>query len=490
MKFEDRTAIIEKLNLWEKKYPVDTWMIEGVHIWPILKKDIFFNSYRKFNVSQVKVKRSENFLFKSILNKIFRKPKAWLVLKRFKIKEVKFLFSGASSHRVDWEKTQFNRYFDPIIDYLENKGEGSYLLEYNNVDLKDAYKFTRVFNLIEVLPVFAKRLNLEEDWRNLKISREFNGLFEEMTKETGLTEEVLKNKLLRNVQAVLSWANLYEYFLIKTKAKYIFGLCYYNKEMLGMNLAAKRLDIVSIDMQHGGQGELHFAYHYKNTPNEGYNILPEKFWVWDDASFKSIAKWAENKSHFPVLGGNPWIEFLRDDVKAQKIYKDSSKPMVLFTLQPLKPIIDDYFLEVISLTCQKYNWWLRLHPRMTKEEVTGLYQKLVEFKIKEFVNIEDASCEPLPIVLKECRLHVSKYSGSIAEAALMERPSLIIDEIGVKSFEDLIESKAAVTCLTKNPQEVIALIENILNNPEIKIENQEQVVSSYKTIIDEFIKKS
>lgn len=311
-----------------------------------------------------------------------------------------------------------------------------------------------------------------------------------MIEETALTEEVLKNTLIKNVQGVLSWAALFEYFLKKSKAKYIFGLCYYNKEMLGMNLAAKRLDVVSIDMQHGSQGDLHFAYHFNNIPIEGYNILPEKFWVWDNASFKNIAKWTENKNNFPVLGGNPWIEFLRDDFEAPNIYYDINKPMILFTLQPLKPIIDDYFLDVISLTCKKYNWWLRLHPRMTKEEVTGLNLKLDEFKTKGIVNIEDASREPLPLLLKECHLHVSKYSGSVAEAALMQIPSLIIDEIGVKSFEDLIESKEAVACLTKNPKEIIELIEFILNNPEIPNKNQAQVPAGYKMIMDEFIKKT
>lgn len=488
MKLGERAALIAKLNLWERKYPVETWMIEGVHIWPILKKEIFFYSYRKVNESPLKVKIRKTSPLKRIFNKISKKPKAWLLLKRFKINEVKFLFSGAPSHRVSWENSQFNRYFDPIMDYLASKGENSYLLEYNKVELKDVYKSTQVFNLIEVLPIFARRINFDKSWGNLKLSKSFTDFLKEMLEEISLTEEVLKNTFLRNVQGVLSWAALYEYFLKITKAEYIFGLCYYSGAIFGMNLAAKKLGVVSIDMQHGGQGDLHFAYQFGKIPLGGYNILPGKFWVWDNLSFEQILKWTENKNHFPILGGNPWIEFLRDDFEGQ-IYLEN-KPMILFTLQPLNPIIEDYFLEVISLTCQKYNWWLRLHPRMTKEEVTFLNLKLVEFKIKGFVNIEDASKEPLPLLLKECHLHVSKYSGSIAEAALMQIPSLIIDEIGIKSFEDLIDSKAAVACLTKNPVEIIEIIEIILNSPEMKIEKQDLVSAGYKTIVDEFIKKT
>jgi hypothetical protein len=489
MKFEERAAIIEKLNLWEKKYPVDTWMIEGVHIWPILKKDIFFNLYRKFNLAPVKNKSLKKSILKRIFNKISRKPKAWLYLKNIKIEKVNFLFSGAPTFRVNWEDKQFNRYFDPIMDYMESKGEKPYLLEYSKVELKDVYKSSRVIDLTKVKPIFFTSLNFDKAWSHLMVSPGFTGFFKEMVEETVLTEKELKNGLLKNVQVILGWANLYEYFLKQMKVKYIFGLCYYNQPMTGMNLAAKKLGVISIDIQHGAQGDLHCAYYYNKIPKGGYNTLPAQFWLWDLNSFKNISKWTVNKYHFPILGGNPWIEFLKDDSMNEIIYGET-KPMILFTLQPLNPIIDDYFLEVISLTCQKYNWWLRLHPRMTKEEVTGLNIKLDEFKIKRFVNIEEASREPLPLLLKECSLHVSKYSGSIAEAALMQKPTLIIDEIGVKSFEDLIKSRLAVACLTKNPAEIIELVENILNNLESHIMIQGQGMATYKTIIDEFIKKS
>lgn len=490
MKFEERKAIIEKLNLWEQKYPVDKWMIEGIHLWPIIKKEFFFSLYKKGNSKDLQNKNHQSSILIKILNKLFRKPKAWLILKQFKINEAKILFSGAPSHRVDWNGKRFNRYFDPLLDYLENMGEGSYLLEYSNVILENVYKSSRVINLKKTLPFFVKKLNFKKAWGNLKCSPEFNCLLKELIEETNLTESALKKTILKSVQNISNWANLYEYFLLKSKAKYILGLCYYNNEMFGMNLAAKKLNVVSIDMQHGGQGDYHFAYHFNKIPTKGYNILPEKFWVWDNLSFDQIIKWNKDENHLPIIGGNPWIEFLTDDLKVQKKFNDSFRPMILFTLQPLKPIIDDYFLEVISLTCKKYSWWLRLHPRMAKEEVTGLNLKLVEFKLKGFVNIEDASNEPLPLLLKECRLHVSKYSGSIAEAALMQIPSLVIDEIGVKSFEDLIESKIAVACLSKNPAEINDLIEIILNKPEIQPENLTNVATGYKTIIDEFIKNN
>ncbi|MBE7639222.1 hypothetical protein GUB10_02655 [Salegentibacter sp. BLCTC] len=491
MKFKDRLAVIEKLNIWEKEYPVDIWKIQGVHIWPILKMIIFFKVHNRSKAPNVKgLKSSGNLLIIKVIKNVFKKIKAWFILKSFNIKKVDFLFSGAPSHRVRWENNQFNRYFDPIADYLECKGEAAYFLEYKNVDLKSVYKPSRCFDITSVLPAFSKKIKFDNAiWNDRNVFPEFTSFLEEVVNETDLAEQELKKLLVGNIQGVLSWAALYEYFLRKTKAKYIFGLCYYSTAIFGMNLAARRLGVTPIDMQHGSQGPLHFAYYFNKTPENDYNILPKKFWVWDNLSFNNISNWTINNNHSAVLGGNPWIQFLEEKLKDEKLYQEC-KPMILFTLQPLNPAIDDYFLEVISLTCQKYNWWLRLHPRMTKEEFAVLDSKLIDFNIREQVNVEEASSEPLPLLLKECSLHVSKYSGSISEAALMNRPSLIIDEIGLKSFKDLVKEKLAFSGLSKDKARLLQLIEQIITGTNLTINDETQVPICYKPIIDEFIKET
>ena len=68
---------------------------------------------------------------------------------------------------------------------------------------------------------------------------------------------------------------------------------------------------------------------------------------------------------------------------------------------------------------------------------------------------------PLPLLLNNCQLHISKSSGSIVQAALMNRYSLIIDELGVNSYRDLINEGIAFPCLTENPNIFLGIMDDV-----------------------------
>lgn len=486
MKIEERENTLKIINGWEKKFPVEKWDIEGVHVWPIIKRNIFFNIYYKSTNKPVTKKPIEISLLQRVIRKLGRKPKAWIYYRALKLKKADFLFSGAPSHRISWEGKKYNRYFEPLIDYLYTQGQDSYLLEYKNIDIEAVYEAHRVIDLTRILPLFTRKIKREDFFHKINSLQDYDLFLKEVSQVTGLSPIVFNESILSNIQKVLSWSSLYEDIIKKTKAKFIFGLCYYNNEMLGMNLAAENLNISSVDMQHGTQGELHFAYFFNKIPKNGFNILPNYFWLWDESSFRDIRKWVDRK-HFPILGGNPWIEYV-DNLDDVTLGNDG-EPMILFTLQPLNPIIEDYLLKIIFLTKSKYNWWLRLHPRMSDTEISEFMDKLDEFDVQDCVNLKKATAISLPILLKACDLHISKYSGSIAEAALLGKISLIVDAIGVSSFQDLINSRIAEPCLNEDPDEVIKVIENLIVRSSLK-EDKKIVSPRYKNIIDELIKET
>ena len=478
---------MDKLEKWENEYSVETWVVDGVQIWPILNRIFFLNTHRDVSKKRNILKVSSRFLIFNIFNPYLKKLIALFYLNILNLKKTKIIFSSTQSFRVGWRGKQFNRFFDPIMDYLESIGENTYLLEYGFGDLKKNYKYSRVCNIQRIKPLFTKKLNFDLEWSNLIMNSEFRFFLEELSEDLLITEEEIKNSLLEYIEIVISWSKLYEYLFKKTKAEFVFGLCYYNQQMSGMNLAAKKMGITSIDMQHGTQGDLHFAYNYNKLPPNGYNILPSIFWLWDSQSFEDINKWTNKNLHSPVLGGNPWIEYLNGTDNFARINQDK-EPMLLLTLQPLDPMVDDYFLEVVALTKTKYDWWFRLHPRMTEEHIMQLKLKLKEFDLEGFVNIDEASKLPLPLLLKDCSLHVSKFSGSIAEAGIMQRKSLIIDEIGVDTYKELISSDMAIKCLSHDVNTVIGSIEDII----LKETYDERIIKKesriqYKTIINNFI---
>jgi|25_taG_2_1085351.scaffolds.fasta_scaffold00143_22 hypothetical protein len=446
----------------EDEYPVDKWALKGIQVWPILKVIIYFNLYRN-NSGLLESSKDRT----SKLNRLKRKIKngikylyGWYYRLSLHLEKSDFIFSGAPSHRVIWKGKKFNRYFDPILDHLAKKGEKGYLLEYGAKDVKTVHKPERVINLNIVRLAFRqRRIKTRKDklWDN----ENFNLFLNEVEEIAGLNKEGLKKQLLRRTNIILDWAKLFDYFFKKTEAKYAFGLCYYSNAMYGFNLAANNLGVRTIDMQHGLQGYLHPAYYFKKVPHRGFNILPKDFWVWDEPSYRNIENWVFDSPHNVILGGNPWIDFITTH-ENMKLDLEDSRPMILFTLQPLEPLFSTYLIEVIKRSYNKFNWWLRFHPRMKDFEIEEIFESLNNQNLTELVNIEEASNLPLPLLLNNCQLHISKSSGAIAEAALMHKYSLIIDEVGINSYQDLISTGMAFACLTEDPEVFLSLMDNVL----------------------------
>src|SRR5690606_468580 len=117
------------------------------------------------------------------------------------------------------------------------------------------------------------------------------------------------------------------------------------------------------------------------------------------------------------------------------------KKIILVTLQnTMVPLLDDFLVEAIKKTDgTHFVWWLRHHPGMNQKEKNELAEIIHANKLNGKVNIEEASSVPLPIALFKSTIHLSKYSGSILEAALLNKPNIIFDELGKEAYSILIE---------------------------------------------------
>jgi hypothetical protein len=357
MESSERIKLIEKLNKYESVFPVEKWQVGDIHVWPIIKVQIFFICFKDKKISKDK----KNGVWKKLFYKI-RSNGSGLIKLLFSIyhfllfwpKESRILFSGASTHRVLFNGQYINRYYQLILEYLQKKNIHYEIFEYQGLDNQNL----DIAYIHKIQPLFKKKQNLS----SLMNDPGFISFLEILNKETGIEAEQFLVSLKQGVENIDSWANLYGYIFKKTKAKYTIGLCYYSNPMFGMNLAAKRMGVLSIDFQHGTQGPLHFAYTFNKKPIGGYNILPNQFWCWDEESADHLKSWILN-DHIVKIVGNPWIEFITEQ-QFDQYHLPIDKPIVLFTHQPLKPILDSYLLETINSTKNKYHWWIRVHPRI------------------------------------------------------------------------------------------------------------------------------
>jgi hypothetical protein len=84
-----------------------------------------------------------------------------------------------------------------------------------------------------------------------------------------------------------------------------------------------------------------------------------------------------------------------------------------------------------------------LHPRQLNEldkiksylKINGIY---------DLVNIEEATSLPLPMLLSNASIHVTHFSGTAIESSFFNVLTVLLNEIGVFSFQSIISSQKAV----------------------------------------------
>jgi len=481
----ERTELTELFSLWEKQLPVENWEVAGIFLWPIIKKNIYFSLY--VDNSEKKEKKQNPSVLKRTTKKIQQHIKARLYLNSLKLEKATFLFCSSYEQRILFQEKEFNRFLEPIMDYLEDKEFNSYFFEYPFSNKSKANRPDRIIDIRKLLVLFSTSKYKKSYSEKLGRLDGFISFIEGVYIETGIDPSFIKKRILKNILAIKSWEGVFTKVIKLTQPKFILGLVYYSNPIYGLNLAANKLGVHSIDLQHGGLGPAHPAYYFSKVPKGGYNILPKTFWAWNSSSYQDIYKWSKGTSHQVINGGNPWIGYLSKSVKrhSPKATSEKFKPVILFTLQPIGDIISPYFIEVILKTKHKFDWWLRFHPRMTEVEKNAVLDEFDRKGSLEDIEYIFSTSSPLPVVINQCDLHISLSSGSIIEAAMMNKYSLIISETGVNYYSKIISDGWAEPCLTDDVCEIIESIETNINKKNLV--NKQDLVD-YRKTIDTLIK--
>lgn len=474
-----RKEVIDKIQKIEDKYPVHEWVADGIHVWPVIKIQVFFSWFYSIQKNTASTKKETNKLrLLPYLKSFWYWCKFWVA----PLPARKYLFSGASSHRVVIKKQEFNRYFDPMMDFLDQQESQTCLIEQSALDAnKFYYRRERIFNILNLFPLVSLRMKLFGTVKGLKGVNNKDQLllcFEELANSIpSVTVNALKVKTHNQLLSISIWASVFDRVFDRVQPSYVFGLCYYSSMMYGMNLCAHRRGIVSVDMQHGTQGSLHVGYNnFSKVPINGYELLPKIFWCWEKGSANQIRRWVNTQSFHKVLvGGNPYIR--QKEVLTQRKVK-----CILFTMQPLEPLVPDFIIDAIKQTAGEFLWCFRLHPRQQSQDMRRLQDLVKNAGIENNVTIEDSLQTSSTESILNSIVHVSRFSGSVIEAGLLGVPSIIIDEIGVDSFRTEIEDGIAFPFLGSEATEFIILIRELIG-----ISKPEGNLASYEKILtDEF----
>ena len=277
-------------------------------------------------------------------------------------------------------------------------------------------------------------------------------------------------------------------------------------------IAAKDLGVKVFDYQHGVISKDHLWYGHKLPFEMRGEELPSGILCWDQASADALSSWAQERSVEVVVLGNPWVRrFIVQDEADDLVFGQSvdmylaqpMKPSILVSLQwglgekyyknsGFNGIMSDSLKGVILKTQEKYNWLIRLHP----VQLRGVEEKIVKQKLKNMfegcngVEWEAASNAPLPLVLKNCDLHLTDMSTVVKEAAWFGVPSGILNPFlrdgGMLQNLYKEERESGIAKLLENSESDIELwIEKeVGRNPIFKMNIFEGSIS-----LEEFLKR-
>lgn len=277
--------------------------------------------------------------------------------------------------------------------------------------------------------------------------------------------------LARQAGLLNRWAALFTHYLKSSEAKLALTTYYYSMEGMALCLAARRLGIPCVDVQHGVQGHSHFAYApWQGAPENSFNTLPTVFWCWDDESAIQLGDWVLASGGYVFTGGNPW----------QALWEDTSSPVTTRELARIDAVLAAWpgrkhillslqwdagltagLRELIAASPGNWHWWVRPHP--VQAGGRGTVRAALEQCAPGRYELDLAADAPLPLLLARLDAHVTRSSTVVREAAQAGLRSLMLDPAARDYYSTELASGLAVTA--ESTADALAALAGILVQP-------------------------
>lgn len=258
----------------------------------------------------------------------------------------------------------------------------------------------------------------------------------------------LVNLFARYITIFKTDYNFYLKLFKKRNPKVIF-LTFSYESKKALLAAAKKLNIPTVELQHGTISKLHLGYDYHYAP-ELISYFPDYF-----LSFGKF--WAEDVN-LPINDNNIidyGYPYFNTKLKNQK-HLAKNKNQILFISQgTIGNTLSEIALD-LALQKPQYRIIYKLHPGefdRWKEE----YPKLVEFSKLENCKVLDDKSVDLYELFAKSEIQIGVYSTAIFEGLALGCKTLVANLPGVENLQHLID-KNLVYCF-KNTDELIKNID-------------------------------
>ena len=500
MEIRNTEQIMDLLNYIEKTFPVDTWIVNNYHLWPLLRIEIGSylgqsylhkdaeNTYKTPTLLTASFKFIKKF-FKGYKEIYYSQWKDRQATDKITPRDIMYMTDGCGYMKI--ADIYYERYYDALNTFFKVKRLSALRLDMNHMYVAprlspSIYVQTRLeFHIIKNV-IYNIFLKPQVDFSHLPQFSEFLAFCAaENINSLSFNPSNLK-KRLRKLDTIKSY---FKPIIEKVQPKLMFITGFNNDYGLAVINLCREKNIKTFDVQHGFQDALHPSYgHWNRVPKGGYNVLPDYFWCWSDSEAQTINEWSHALNiHKPLAGGNLLLELLSDpssvfvknlDKKFADILDNSKthkkdKINILFTLQ--WDTVDDHNMmslyNAMKKSGDKYNWWIRLHPVM-RHQREMIRQLFIKNNVGNF-ELDFSSDLPLYIVLKKTQLHITCSSAVIIEAAQLGIYSIMTNPYGEPLFEDYIDKGIVKKAYTGD--DIIKAIQDLPQYPKIIIDTHNKV---------------
>lgn len=490
MKTEDFTNLINEL---EERFPVDRWVIDSVHVWPLMRLHLYYGFLESHFCGNKTVlppslgtsSRAGTIIsldFAKIVFRILRSiwrfgcaqvtdsQKSLRANRRFDV-----LLLNYSTYMTLVNSSWYSRLCDPFVGHLSERGMSCLMLtagyEYS------IPRFTKSMFIQPYLTIYRimGMLNRNSKYERLEQLIEL----ENHVRGSGLFPEPfsLIKPVRRRIKQITAIEKYFKRLLMKTKPRAVFVTCCYSTESMALILACHHVGIPSIDIQHGFQGDFHITYgRWNRLPEKGYELLPTIFWCWSEFEASTIKRWSKYNAsvHQPVVGGNlflqRWVADGDDIVRAyDKIMSDLKRNIkngihILYSLNGCTKNDLGTMVEIIkgvNNSGLRSCFWVRLHP-VTIDQKSEVRRILNENGINNF-ELDNATGLPLYAILRHMDIHITECSSVVIEAESFHIPSIVVHEIGTANFTAQVSSGWAMPAYT---------IDEIISGIQLQLERR------------------
>jgi hypothetical protein len=434
----------------ERSFPVSGWKCGDLKVWPLARGDLYLDMYWMDVGSAPPAERP--LLLRAAGRAAMPLRNRWKArrdsarrLTRPTPAHAIFLGDGVSLDRVDGAWT--DRYCEPVIATLEERGHDTFLMQSGYLTRLPWYRPTFRANVIEsrgFLQALITRLPVELPGHD--------AVLDFLARNAVPAPSLSRRRLEHRARTVATTASAFERVLKIVGPTLAFVVGYHAGLGPAFLLACRRQCILSIDLQRSPQqGNLH-AYRWPSLPTNGYATLPAVFWSWTKDDAARVDDWSARLAvpwHSAIHGGHTQLApFLDDQHPMTRMWDGRFASIgagavfereILVALQPIhgQREVWDTLCSQIEAAPDSWRWWIRRHPAAHPGQDIESARLLAMRRPN--VLMEEASTLPLPALMRHMSALVSLASGAAMEASMLGRPAIFLIDAARQTFADLIE---------------------------------------------------